>query len=66
MHRTKYLGIIIDDNLSWKDQVDHIATKIKRNLGVMKRVANDIPEKYMNILYRTFSGALWQGSSTEN
>ena len=53
VHRTRYLGIIIDDNLSWKDQVDHIATKIKRNLGAMKRVANDIPEKYMNILYRT-------------
>ena len=47
VHRTKYLGIIIDDNLSWKDQVDHIATKIKRNLGAMKRVANDISEKYI-------------------
>ena len=29
VHRIRYLGIIIDDNLSWKDQVDHIATKLR-------------------------------------
>ena len=29
VHMAKYLGIIIDDKMSWKDQIDYITLKIK-------------------------------------
>ena len=34
----KYLGIIIDSNLSWKSQVSYIANKIKRNVGILSKL----------------------------
>ena len=34
----KYLGIIIDSNLSWKSQVSYIAKKIKRNIGILSKL----------------------------
>ena len=33
----KYLGIIVDDRLTWKEHVDYILKKISRNLGAKKR-----------------------------
>ena len=33
----KYLGIIVDDRLTWKEHVDYISKKISRNLGAIKR-----------------------------
>ena len=34
----KYLGIIIDSNLSWKSQVSYIAKKIKRSIGILSKL----------------------------
>ena len=43
VHKTKYLGIIVDDSLTWNEQIDFISTKIKRNVGMIKRVQDSIP-----------------------
>jgi hypothetical protein len=34
----RYLSIFIDSNLSWKPQVDNIARKIKRSVGVLSKL----------------------------
>ena len=34
----KYLGVIIDSNLSWKPQVGYIKKKLKRSLGVLSKI----------------------------
>jgi predicted acyltransferase len=36
--RTKYLGFLIDENLSWKNHSSAIAEKLSRGLGVMQRI----------------------------
>ena len=38
VHKTKYLGIIVDDSLTWNERIDFISTKIKHNVGMIKRV----------------------------
>ena len=38
----KYLGIITDNKMSWKDQIDYISLKIKQNIAMMKRVRRDV------------------------
>ena len=53
VYKAKYLGIVIDDKLTWKDHIDYVSLKIKRNLGIMKRVRNDIPKESLIALYRT-------------
>ena len=44
VNMAKYLGIIIDDKMSWKHQ---------RNVGMMKRVRRDDPTKCLIALHRT-------------
>ena len=41
--KVKYLGLVIDENMKWDEHVAYISSKIRRNLGVMKRLSNDIP-----------------------
>ena len=53
IHVAKYLGTIIDDKMSWKDHIDYISLKIKRNIGMMKRVRRDVPTECLILLYRT-------------
>ena len=53
VYKAKYLGIVIDDKLLWKDHIDYVSLKIKCNLGIISRVRNDIPNKSLIALYRT-------------
>ena len=39
VRKAKYLGIIIDEKLTWEDYTDYISLKIKRNIGIMRRVS---------------------------
>ena len=49
----KYLGIIVDDRLTWKEHVDYISKKISRNLGAIKRSRQCITVDSAIALYRT-------------
>ncbi len=35
---TKSLGVIIDEHLRWKEQIDSISTKVSRAIGIIRRV----------------------------
>ena len=50
---TKYLGIIVDDNLSWELQIDHVSKKINKNIGVMKHIKSCVPKESLIMLYRS-------------
>ena len=39
----KYLGILIDSTLSWKDQILNISKKISRSLGIMYKLRPFVP-----------------------
>ena len=53
VRKAKYLGIIIDEKLTWEDHIDYISLKIKRNIGIMRRVRGDIPKTSLTLLYKT-------------
>ena len=55
VHMARYLGIIIDDKMSWKDHIDYISLKIKQNIGMVhvKKVRRDVPAQCLISLYRT-------------
>ena len=71
VHVAKYLGIIIDDKMSWKDHIDYISLKIKQNIGMMKRVRRDVSTECLISLYRTlvepyirYCNTTWGGCNT--
>ena len=35
--KTKYLGMIVDDSLTWEDHIAYITLKINRGIGIIKR-----------------------------
>ena len=37
---TKFLGIYIDEKLSWDTQFSNVILKIKRNMNLLKRIQN--------------------------
>ena len=49
----KYLGILIDDHLSWKYHIDHIATKISKTVGIIARLRHFVPFSILTNLYRS-------------
>ena len=39
----RYLGIIIDNNLSWKHHIDHVAIKMSRTVGLICKLRHFLP-----------------------
>ena len=51
--RIKYLGSIVDENLTWDDHIDYILVKIRRNIGILKRMRLTVPRESLVLLYKT-------------
>ena len=50
---TNFLGVIIDENLTWKSHIDGILKTIARNVGVLNKLKCYIPKRVLNSLYCT-------------
>ena len=51
--KTKFLGVTIDENLSWKNHIDGITKTISRNVGMINKLKFIIPERILRTLYCT-------------
>ena len=51
--KTTSLGLIIDDNLRWKDHIDYICSKTKRNVGIISRTKGVISTGSSIRLYKS-------------
>ena len=49
----KYLGVVINKNLTWTDDIDHIQAKIIQRLGILKRVKYLLPIYSRKLVYNT-------------
>lgn len=48
---TKFLGVYIDQHLTWSEHIKIISTKIAKNIGVINRLAHYVPKKVLLNLY---------------
>ena len=51
VNNTKFLGVIIDENLTWKEHIDGITKTISRNIGMMNKLKFFVPERILRTLY---------------
>jgi hypothetical protein len=51
----KYLGILLDSNLSWKAHIDYISLKISKTIGIISRLRHD---NFISIFSNSFYPSL--------
>ena len=49
----KFLGVLIDKNLTWRPHVDHIASKISKIIGIIARLRHHVPLNTLLQIYRS-------------
>ena len=69
----KYLGLIIDSNLNWKEHVYELSKKISRSIGVLSKLRHFVPTKiliqvYYSIIYPllTYGIIIWGNTYKTN
>ena len=50
----KLLGVIIDENLTWKNHIEVVENKISKNIGVLYRASHLLDFKNILIVYFSF------------
>ena len=50
---TSFLGVIIDEKLTWKDHIDYLKNKISKSIGVLYRLRHAFTRTWMLLLYKT-------------
>lgn len=50
---TKFLGVLIDQHLTWKTHINYIALKLAKNIGILSRIAYLLPKDIKKSLYNT-------------
>jgi hypothetical protein len=48
---TKFLGVYVDEHLTWNDHIAHISNKIAKNVGILSRISYLLPRNIISNLY---------------
>ncbi len=50
---TKFLGLYIDNKLSWKNYIDYLCKIVSKNIGIINRLKFYFPKHILLNLYNT-------------
>jgi len=50
-HCSKSLGVLIDENLTWENQVDALSKKIASGIGAIRRINHCLPPTTLHVYY---------------
>ena len=50
----KFLGVLLDDNLSWKEHIKYLENKIAKNIGLMYRAKPFLDKESLSALYYSY------------
>ena len=53
VEHTKFLGVVVDARVTWKNHIAVVATRISRGAGALNRVKHILPLKSLLLLYHT-------------
>ena len=51
---TSFLGIRIDENLTWKNHIDIVCNSLSKKIGILYRLRHFVSRKIMVMLYKSF------------
>ena len=47
----KFLGVIVDDRITWKAHINHISSKISKSLAILRLLKYTFPKQILKTLY---------------
>ena len=50
---TRFLGIIIDDKLSWSSHINYLHKKLNASIGIISRIRHSIPKEHHKTIYHS-------------
>ena len=50
----KYLGVLIDNKLTWKNQIDAVNLKLSKGIGLLAKIRHFVPKSVLRSLFFTF------------
>ena len=50
---TKCLGVLINENLTWSDNISAVLNKTSNNLGIIRKLSKTLPSDILLTLYNT-------------
>ena len=57
----KHLGVVIDQNLSWKLYNDSIVTKTSKNVGLIAKLRHSVPRPILLNIFKSLIHAYYWG-----
>ena len=51
VNKAKFLGVIVDQHLNWKDHISMISQKISKSCGIIYRIRNTLDIKSKRLIY---------------
>ena len=52
---TKFLGVIVDNQLNWNAHIKHISNKVSKSAGILRLLRNKFPKHILKTLYQTLT-----------
>ena len=49
--KAKFVGVIVDQHLNWKDHISMVSHKISKSCGIISHIRNTLDIKYKKIIY---------------
>ena len=50
----KFLGVMLDENISWKDHIKTISQKLAKNIGLLYHAEHFLDETSLKIIYFSY------------
>ena len=51
VNKAKFLGLIVDQHLNWKDQISMISQKFSKSCGIIYRIRNTLDMNFKGLIY---------------
>ena len=50
---TKFLGVLIQENLNWNDHIDYVCKKLSKSTGLLSKLKHYVPRYVLLIIYNS-------------
>ena len=51
VYNTKFLGVVINSNLTWHDHIKAISSKVSKSIDILLRIRENVPNDVLLMLY---------------